>query len=154
MPDQDERDERAQLESEFPVVLEVPVAWGDMDSMAHVNNIVYFRYFESARMRYFEKVGFLEEMRASGIGPILASTECTFRKPLTYPDTIWVGARVGRVESDDFLMEYRIVSRKLGKIATHGQGLVVSYDYRNGRRAPIPESVRNAVTALERKDAP
>ncbi len=59
------------LEAEFPVVLAIPVAWGDMDAMGHVNNTVYLRYFESARIAYFERVGFLEEMASSGVGPIL-----------------------------------------------------------------------------------
>ncbi len=39
-----------------PVVIETPVAWGEMDSLQHVNNIIYFRYFESARMAYFNRL--------------------------------------------------------------------------------------------------
>ena len=51
------------------MVIEIPVAWGEMDSMGHVNNIVYFRYFETARMNYLERIGFIEEMNRTGIGP-------------------------------------------------------------------------------------
>src|SRR5262245_20383692 len=81
------------LQREFPVVIEIPIAWGEMDAMQHVNNIVYFRYVESARMAYFERIGFLEHQRVTGVGPILAWTNCRFRRPLTYPDTVRVGTR-------------------------------------------------------------
>jgi acyl-CoA thioester hydrolase len=137
------------LEREFPVVIELPVAWGEMDSMGHVNNIVYFRYFESARLAYFERVGFLSEMSRSGIGPILASTRCEFRRPLTYPDRVWVGAKAGDLGADRFIMRYRIVSESLERVAAEGDGLVVSYDYRALKKASLPEAVRSNIESLE-----
>ncbi|HEX6622399.1 MAG TPA: acyl-CoA thioesterase, partial [Pyrinomonadaceae bacterium] len=94
----------------YPVVIETPVAWGEMDSFQHVNNIVYFRYFESARMAYFERVGFWAYMDETGVGPILASTRCKFILPLTYPDTVSIGARVSEIEDDRFTMSYAVVS--------------------------------------------
>jgi acyl-CoA thioester hydrolase len=138
------------LEAEFAVVLVIPVAWGDMDAMGHVNNTVYLRYFESARIAYFERVGFLEEMASSGIGPILASTRCRFRLPLTYPDRVSVGASVSEIEDDRFLMLYRIVSESAGgAVAAEGDGLIVSYDYRQKRKAPLPARVRERIAELE-----
>ena len=76
---------------DYPVTIEVPVAWGEMDAFQHVNNIVYFRYFESARIAYFDKIGIWEFMEADGVGPILASTRCSFKIPLAFPDTVTVG---------------------------------------------------------------
>jgi acyl-CoA thioester hydrolase len=137
------------LEAEFPVVLVIPVAWGDMDAMGHVNNTVYLRYFESARIAYFERVGFLEEMTSSGVGPILASTHCRFRLPLIYPDRVKVGASVSEVQDDRFLMLYRIASESAGAVAAEGDGLIVSYDYRQKRKAPLPGRVRERIGELE-----
>ena len=54
----------------FPVVTKIPVIWGDMDSFQHVNNVIYFRYFESARIQYFETLGWLKIIEKMGIGPI------------------------------------------------------------------------------------
>ena len=78
-------DSVSDLLREFPVVIEMPVRWGDMDAFNHVNNVVYLRYFESARIAYFERLGFGISIAEQGIGPILASTSCEFKFPLTYP---------------------------------------------------------------------
>lgn len=142
--------DRAEILAGFPVVIDVPVAWGEMDSMGHVNNIIYFRYFESARLAYFERVGFLEEMNRSGVGPILASTHCRFKKPLTYPDRVHVGATVRDVEGDRFTMLYLIVSEQLGHAVAEGEGLIVAYDYRKLEKTSVPENVRDAIENLER----
>jgi len=136
------------LESDFPVVFETPVAWGEMDSMGHVNNIVYFRYFESARLTYFERVGFLDEMKRSGVGPILTTTQCCFRRPLTYPDRIRVGATANDLQEDRFTMLY-CESVALGTIAADGEGLIVAFDYNENRKTVLPDSVRRAILELE-----
>jgi acyl-CoA thioester hydrolase len=93
------------LLSGYPVIVELPVVWGEMDSYRHVNNVVYFRYFENVRLEYFRRLDWFEFERQTGIGPILAATQARFRKPLTYPDTISVGARIPKLEEDRFTME-------------------------------------------------
>lgn len=130
----------------YPVSVTIPVAWGEMDAFGHVNNIIYFRYFESARIAYFREVGMTSNLQEGG--PILASTRCDFLKPLTYPDTVSAEARVGRVGNSSFTMEYRVVSEKLGE-AAKGEGVIVYYDYKSGKSQPIPEPIRTAIAALE-----
>jgi acyl-CoA thioester hydrolase len=133
----------------FKVVIEIPVAWGEMDAFQHVNNIVYFRYFESARIAYFERAGWVANSEPGQIGPILASTSCSFKFPLTYPDTIAVGARITKIETDRISMHSRVVSRRYGRIAAENEAVIVSYDYARRRRAPLPDAIRQAIEALE-----
>src|SRR4028118_457272 len=133
----------------FPVLIEIPVAWGEMDSLRHVNNIVYFRYFESARMAYFQRLDIWNYMNETGIGPILASTSCKFKIPLTYPDTVSVGTKISVVEKDRFVMKYVVVSHTHAKLAAEGEGLVVSYDYRALKKAPLPDEIRERIRILE-----
>jgi acyl-CoA thioester hydrolase len=133
----------------FPVVIDIPVAWGEMDALRHVNNIVYFRYFESARIAYFEKLRFWEFMNQTGVGPILASIQCKFKIPLTYPDTVSVGTRIPSMEQDRFVMEYRAVSHKSQAIAAEGEGVVVSYNYRESKKTPLPEEMKQRILTLE-----
>ena len=133
----------------YPVVIEAPVAWGEMDSMGHVNNIVYFRYFESGRIAYFERLGFMSDMEETGVGPILASTQCRFRLPLAYPDTVSIGTKVVEVGDDRFVMKYVVVSHRHARPAAEGEGLIVAFDYRAQRKAPLPEEVKARIRALE-----
>jgi acyl-CoA thioester hydrolase len=145
---------RSEWLSEFPVVISTPVAWGDMDYFRHLNNIVFFRYFESARIAYLERIGFQKELEESGVGPILAATHCRFRKPITYPDVVSVGARTLAMGKDRFVMEYRLVSESLRTIAAEGGGTLVAFDYRKGQKALLPRPVRAAIEELEGRPVP
>ena len=135
--------------SQFKVVIDQPVDWADMDSFRHVNNVVYFRYFENARLEYIRRLVWLAFEAATGIGPILASTSARFRKPLTWPDIIDIGVRVAAVGDDRFTFEHRIVSRKLQAVAAEGEGVVVTFDYRRGVKVPMPDELRRRIAALE-----
>ena len=96
----------------FPVITEIPVAWGEMDALNHVNNVVYFRYFETARLDYFADIGLMEEMQVTQTGPVLSETSSRYRRPVTYPDNLLVGSRVSELAEDSFVMEYKIVSKQ------------------------------------------
>lgn len=140
---------RGEAESASPVRLVLPVQWGEMDAYGHVNNIVYFRWFENARMAYFARLGWPEVERATGVGPILHSTRARFRAPLEWPDEVEVTTRAVEVGEDRFTMLYEIRSRSLGRVAAEGEGLIVAFDYRSKRKAALPLAVRERIAALE-----
>ncbi len=133
----------------YPVTIEIPMAWGEMDAFQHLNNVVYFRYFESARIAYFEALGIMDVMATTGVGPILAETRCRYRIPLTFPDTMTVGARVSTLAPEGFLMQYAVASRHHGKIAAEGDGRIVTIDYAAGGKVPVPADVRERIRDLE-----
>lgn len=133
----------------FPVVVEWDVAWGEMDSYAHVNNVVYFRYFENARIAYFDRIGWSALKLERGLGPIIASTSARYRKPIRYPDHLLIGARVTEVQTDRITLEHKLVSKQWNAVACEGQVVVVSYDYNVNAKVPIPESIRQAIWELE-----
>jgi acyl-CoA thioester hydrolase len=132
----------------FPVTTELRVAWGDMDAFGHVNNVVYFRYFEIVRLRYFERIGF--DLSRRHISPILGSISCRFRLPLKYPDTIVCGARVSEIGADRFTVDYAIFSREHQRLAAEGQSIVVAYDYAAAHKAALPAVLVRAIQDLER----
>ena len=138
-----------ELLRDFPVRIQIPVAWGEMDAFQHVNNVAYFRYFESARMAYFSRLDLLAFMERTGIGPILKSTQCTFKIPLAYPDTVSVGARVPQMHPDRFVMHYRVVSHRHQSIAAEGEGILVTFDYRNNHKVDMPQELRRAIDDVE-----
>ena len=135
--------------ADYPVVLRIPVQWGEMDAYGHVNNTVLFRYFESARILYLERCGFLESYDSDKIGAILHSTSCRFRRPLFYPDTAIIGTRATVVAEDRFTMAYEVASEAQNGLAAEGTGVVVSYDYISRRVVPLPDRVRAKIEALE-----
>jgi acyl-CoA thioester hydrolase len=138
----------------YPVVVEQAVVWGEMDAYQHVNNVVYFRYFENARLEYFRRLEWAGFEAATGIGPILHSTQARFRKPLTYPDTIAIGVRVASIGDDRFTLQHRIVSERLCAVATEGEGVIVTFHYARGEKVPVPEELRRRIAELEARHEP
>lgn len=142
-------DDARELLHGFPATIRIPVQWGDMDAYGHVNNTVFFRYFESARIEYLGLCGFLDSYESARIGAILHSTSCRFRRPLRHPDEVLVGGRASEVGEDRFTMRYRVVSVEEAAVAAEGDGVVVSFDYGEGTKTPLPAGVRERIGALE-----
>jgi acyl-CoA thioester hydrolase len=126
------------------------VQWGDQDAFGHVNNTIYFRWFESVRLVYLARVGLTRyEDAAVDIGPILAHIGCNFRRQIKFPDHVQIGARVTRLGNSSFTMMHSLYSESLGAIAADGDSTLVVFDYRQQRSSPIPAEVRAAIEKLE-----
>lgn len=121
------------------ITVEVPIAWGDMDALGHVNNTVYLRWFETARIALFDALG-VDANRPSEIGPILATTTCNFRRPLAYPGTVRVTASVSRVGNTSFVVDYDIQCD--GETAADGTSVIVLVNYATGAKIPVPSAMR------------
>lgn len=139
----------AALLVDYPVIVVQKVVWGEMDAYQHVNNVVYFRYFENGRLEYFRRLGWFEVERQTGIGPILASTSARFRRPLAYPDTIAIATRISELKEDRFTLDYRIASFTQQAVTTEGQGMIVGYHYAEQRKAPLPAELRQRILEME-----
>jgi len=120
-----------------------------MDAFGHINNTVYFRYFEDARIAYFDQIGVHEQMKQIGVGPILATTQCNFRLPLDYPDHIHIATRSSILSPKKFNMEFVVFSKRHGAITAEGDGLIVYYDYANKKSCEIPSEIVTAIKKLE-----
>jgi len=130
----------------YPLSAEIPVAWGDMDALRHVNNTVYLRWLETARMAYFERIGFTD---LEGVGPILARVAVDYRRPVTYPDTVRVDMTVSRIGGSSFVMTGRIWSRAQQAEVATSDSVMVAFDYAANRSAPVDERLRAAIAAFE-----
>ena len=117
------------LLSDFAFQSDMDVEWGDMDALQHVNNVEYFKYFQKARIAYFEKNNSDNLFTESRISTILASTQCKFIYPLIYPDSISVGARVDAIADEYFTMKYAVISSNNQKLVAIGDAKVVMFDY-------------------------
>ncbi len=137
--------------SEFPVVITLPLQWGDQDAFGHVNNTVPIRWFESVRIAYLEQTVMNQMIQKGGLGPILASVTCNYRRQLHYPDRVSIGARIAKLGRSSMVMEHLVYSEKLDAVAADGTSTIVVFDYEANRPTRIPDEIRQAFESLEGK---
>jgi acyl-CoA thioester hydrolase len=99
------------------------------------------------------RIDFWPPLPPVGIGPILASISCNYKRPLTFPDTVYAGARVTRIGNRSFQLQHRVVSKALDAIAAEVESTIVVLDYSRNKTVPLPEHCRKAIEELESKHA-
>ena len=122
----------------------IPIRWGDMDAMGHVNNTLYFRYFEIVRIEWLHRIGGPPDPQ--GEGPVIVNAFCNFIKQLTYPGDVLVKhyvANPGRTSFDVFLTLER--TDEPGVLYATGGATTVWIDFSQEKSVPLPESVREAI---------
>ena len=132
---------------QFPVIHPVIVAWGEMDAFQHVNNVVYLRYFESARIAYMQAIGLNTNLSQNNnpIGPILADSYCRYRRPVTFPDTLHIGCRISEMQEFGFVMEYEAYSEKQETVVTIGNSRIVMVNYHTGEKSAVPHEIVQSI---------
>jgi acyl-CoA thioester hydrolase len=124
--------------------LAIPIRWGDMDAMGHVNNTVYFRYMEQCRISWFGAMGV--PAGPEGQGPIIVNASCNFRRELVYPGTALVRLFVGGFGRTSVETTYAIVrTDDPATVYADGAAKVVWVDFPKRRSEPWPDGVRQAI---------
>lgn len=119
----------------------IPIRWGDMDAMGHVNNAVYFRYMETLRIDWFQHIGVRPE--GADLGPIIVNAFCNFIKPLAYPGDLLARhyvAAIGRSTIDTYATLERV--DQPGVIHSTGGATVVWSDFKAQKSVPLPDHIR------------
>ncbi len=125
---------------------ELSVRWRDLDAFNHVNNAMFLRYIEEARLRWLLSLAgpWMDE----NIGPVLASVLVNFKRPIGWPEDVIVELFVERIGNTSCTVGHRIASAKdPSALYCDGHGVLVWFDKRNEKSAPLPESVRKACEA-------
>ena len=116
----------------------IPIRWGDMDAMGHVNNTVYFRYMEQVRVAWYEKLfGELSGSRDEGL--VIVNASCNFLKALTYPGTVEVRMLFGTTTRSSVMSYYEL--RMNDTLFADGTAKIVWIDIRRGKAKPLPDSI-------------
>ena len=119
----------------------VPMRWGEMDALGHMNNVSYFRYFEQARISWFD--GMKIDYRPGSEGPILGTLSCRYVKPAVYPADIEITTYVGKPGRSSFDTGFELRrSDDPGTVYARGTARCVWIDYAAGRSVPLPERLR------------
>ncbi|MCW5637249.1 MAG: acyl-CoA thioesterase [Rubrivivax sp.] len=125
----------------------MPIRWGDMDAMGHVNNTIYFRYFEIARLDWFFRIAAPHGITAlSGEGVIIVNAFCNFVRQLEYPGEVrtrMYTADAGRSSFDTFLTMER--TDEPGVVYAEGGATTVWTDFAAKKSRPMPDWLRAIV---------
>ncbi|OTG81119.1 acyl-CoA thioesterase [Acinetobacter sp. ANC 4648] len=129
----------------YPVIYEQTVAWGDMDAFGHVNNVIYYRYMESARIAYFDQLNIFTQ----NIYTVVSSNQCQYLKPVFYPDRLKIAARVDEIRNSAMRMHYILWSEKQNAIVATGDAVIVFVDPVEMKKTLIPIDIKEMILSLE-----
>ena len=127
-------------------LVRMPIRWGDMDAMGHVNNTVYFRYLEQARIDWFLELGAPADPSRQ-FGPVIINAHCAFLRQLRYPGDIEVATYIGAVGRSSFetIQEIRRIDQ-LEVLAAAGGAKVVWIDYQREKSVVLPDDLRERLS--------
>ncbi len=125
----------------------IEVRFRDCDSLGHVNNAVYFTYFEQARYAWLHER--MNGWSAGEASMILARAECDFRAQVSHGEVVEVRLRVDRIGRSSFDVDYAVVRVPGGQVVATARSVQVMYDYVAGKSIPIPRELRSWLESLE-----
>ena len=117
----------------------VPMRWGDMDAFGHVNNTVYFRYMEQARVELLESLGYV---LSADCAFVVVNAGCTFMIPFTYPGTVELKVYTGRTGRSSIPTTYEFRLHGDERLFATGDAKMVWIDASTGKSVPIPDALR------------
>ncbi|RCW68530.1 acyl-CoA thioester hydrolase [Pseudorhodoferax soli] len=121
--------------------------WGDNDSYGHVNNVVYYAFFDTAVNRYLIERGVLDIAKSSVIGLVI-ETRCTYFSSIGFPDTIDVGLKVVHLGSSSVRYEIALFRNDEAISSAVGEFVHVYVERASNRSTPIPVDVRGVLQSL------
>lgn len=119
----------------------LPIRWGDMDAMNHVNNTVYFRYMEQARIEWLESLGYGTGQHTDE-GPVIVNAGCTYLVPLVYPGDVEVRMFIGHPGRSSLPTHYELRLQGNEKLYATGDAKMVWINPASGRSIPLPGNMR------------
>ena len=131
--------------SNYPIIHHQPIQWGEMDAFNHLNNVVYYRYAESARIVYLQALGMFDGSMVT----MLAQSSCQYLRPVTYPDTLLLGVRCQRLGTTSIIIEYSYYSSAQQAVIATAEAVIVRLDSKGKDKLPWTEDERERLLTLE-----
>jgi acyl-CoA thioester hydrolase len=140
-------DEKEPVRTDFPHFLAIPTRWEDCDVYGHVNNVVYYSYFDTAVTDHLVREGGLLPMESPVIG-VVVETRCQFRQELNFPDIVDAGIRVTRLGNSSVRYEIGLFRHGEESPAAFGHFVHVWIDRKSRRPKTVPDGIRRALEPL------
>lgn len=136
-------------ENHLPVTLKLRIDWCDLDQFKHVNNVMFFKYIQSARVQYWELCGLSDIHDKKGWVALLLSTNCRFIKPLYYPGEVTIKTGLSFIKNTSFGLKHQLYNMQQQLVA-ESEDVMVLFDPLTEQKIGIPESVRKTINELEK----
>ena len=137
----------SEIRSRFPYFRRIPTRWMDVDVYGHVNNVVYYSYFDTVINGYLVDAGVLDPHGGEAVG-FARETMCRFHRPIAFPQAVDAGLRVGHVGRTSVRYELGLFAEGEDEPAADGHFVHVFVDRRERRPVPLPDDLRAALEAL------
>ncbi|HEY2029027.1 MAG TPA: thioesterase family protein [Myxococcales bacterium] len=131
----------------FPVFVELVTRWADNDVYGHVNNAVYYSYFDTVVNRYLTDHGVLHLHESQSFG-VIVETGCKFHASVAFPDVLEVGLRVSKLGNSSVQYELGVFKKGSIECAAEGKFVHVYVDRTTRRPVPIPPETRAVLQPL------
>ena len=129
----------------YPIIHHQPIHWGEMDAFNHLNNVVFYRYAESARIAYLQALGMFDGSMVT----VLAQSSCQYLRPVTYPDTLLLGVRCQRLGNTSIVIEYSYYSCAQEAIVATADAVIVRLQSDGKDKLPWTNDEHERLVALE-----
>jgi acyl-CoA thioester hydrolase len=126
---------------------EITTRWMDNDVYGHVNNVVYYSYFDTAVNQYLIDVGYLDLSSSKVIG-LVVETQCSYLNSIVFPDRVTAGIRVGKIGTSSVCYEIGLFRNSDETASAQGYFTHVYVDRVGKRPVPLPEALRHALLPL------
>ena len=136
------------ISKKYPFVYETPMRWGEMDALGHLNNTIYFRYSEEARIQLFNESAINVRLE-DPVGPILAFIDCQFLLPVIYPDRLIFGTWIQKIGITSMHVYHDIYSEEHNRIVAQMKSVIVMITYETGEKVTISDELRRAIEARQ-----
>lgn len=137
----------AEPRSAFRHFRAIPTRWMDNDVYGHVNNVVYYSYFDTVVNQYLIEQGVLD-IETSGVIGLVIETRCNYFRPVTFPDVVHAGLRVAKLGNSSVRYEIGLFRNDDDEAAAQGHFVHVYVDRASRRPAPLPAAMRAALEKI------
>ncbi|MDB5226943.1 MAG: putative thioesterase [Bacteroidota bacterium] len=125
----------------YPFPVKQEILWGEMDGFNHINNVIYFRYFETGRVHFMYESGIWQMLLDEGVYIVVGKLDCNFIQPLIYPNEIEISVGIKAVGNTSFTVHQKVTSLSKG-LCAHGDAIIVGTDPETGLKKPWNDKLR------------
>ncbi|MFA6260147.1 MAG: acyl-CoA thioesterase [Bacteroidia bacterium] len=134
----------------YPLSLTLRIDWSEMDEFSHINNLMFMKYIQSARVNYWQQIGLYQYFKEHRIGPMQILVNCRLIQPLFFPGEVTIKTRTVYIKNTSFSFEHALFNEQQELVA-EGTDVMVMYDFNRNEKVTFPAGFREAIELLEKR---